>query len=146
MTVVLVLAPTVAHAAWRRNERGECVRFWTPASLARGPIAILNAPLVPIRTEVGLIEWLVPDTKVERKLEDRMIVYGISYPLIVVFGGPAMGLFEALRWMSDGLGDVFTGGYFELASDEATQFSVAPLPPNLVSKAPAPQPEHCSPK
>src|SRR5213083_1306771 len=51
--LMVVLRASGALAAWVVNERGECVRAWTPASLVRGPAAMLNAPLLPLRSAVG---------------------------------------------------------------------------------------------
>src|SRR5438477_438577 len=51
--LMVVLRASGALAAWVVNERGECVRAWTPASLGRGPAAMLNAPLLPLRSAVG---------------------------------------------------------------------------------------------
>src|SRR5437762_969533 len=41
VSVMVVLWASGALAAWVVNERGECVRAWTPASLVRGPAAVL---------------------------------------------------------------------------------------------------------
>src|SRR5438876_11186135 len=47
VSVMVVLWASGALAAWVVNERGECVRAWTPASLVRGPAAVLNARPLP---------------------------------------------------------------------------------------------------
>ena len=40
-----------------------------------------------------------------------------------------MGLVESVIWFGTGLTDTATGGYFEIAPDEATRFAVGPVRP-----------------
>src|SRR6266436_818833 len=99
---VIVLWASGALAAWVVNERGECVRAWTPASLVRGPAAMVNAPLLPLRSAVGGV------------------------------------LVESVIWLGTGLTDTATGGYFEMAPDEATRLGVEPVRPTFIAAAPRP--------
>ena len=118
---MVVLWASGALAAWVVNERGECVRAWTPASLVRGPAAVLNAPLLPFRSMVGGV----------LAGEDRRpgIQAKILLPPTLAVVGGAMGLVESVIWFGTGLTDTATGGYFEIAPDEATRFAVAPVRP-----------------
>jgi hypothetical protein len=49
-----LIAPTsVAQCAWVVETDGACVQKWEPSDLLRGPAAVANAPLLPIRTLAG---------------------------------------------------------------------------------------------
>ena len=108
-----------ARAEWKVDEEGKCVRTWTPASLARGPMAIADAPLVPARYIAGGIDELgdPPDpawNKVER------VGFAAGYvPLAGVTGFGAM-----LSSLGFGLMDTLTGGYFELTPDDPQRFTL----------------------
>jgi hypothetical protein len=43
--VLGLLRGTAVLGAWVVNEHGDCVSEWTAGSLARGPLAVVNAPL-----------------------------------------------------------------------------------------------------
>ena len=135
--LVAVLHASGALAAWTVNGRGECVQAWTPASLGRGPAAVLNAPLVPVRTAAGGVQEALDDRTpggVHRKV--------ILVPALAGLGG-AMGLVEAGVWLASGLADTLTGGYFELAPDEATALSVSPRRPLSTDTHAGPRTDAC---
>ena len=136
--LLCVLVARAASAAWVTNEAGECVREWTPASLARGPAAIANAPLLPFRSAVGGAMLAGSDRTPNPSWPRRILLP----PLLTIVGG-GMGLVEAGIWLGTGLADTLTGGWFEIAPDEATHLSVAPVPPAFsdTRKPPAP---HCA--
>src|SRR5437899_12821018 len=108
--LVLSVHSSGARAAWRVDERGECVREWTPASLARGPAAMLNAPLLPVRTAVGGVLVARGDPTPNPGLARKVILP----PALAVVGG-GMGLVESIIWLGTGLVDTVTGGWFEVA-------------------------------
>src|SRR5947209_16693829 len=92
--LMVVLRASGALAAWVVNERGECVRAWTPASLVRGPAAVLNAPLLPFRSMVGGV----------LAGEDRSPgMQAILLPPTLAVVGGAMGLVESVIWFGTGL-------------------------------------------
>jgi len=99
---------------------------WTAASLLRGPTAIANAPFVPFRSAVGGAHVALDDP-----------VAGVKRRMILVpaltLGGGAMGLVDAGVWLVSGLADTFTGGYFALAPEPATHFSLDPIRPAFTS-------------
>ena len=138
--LAMVLLPASgALGAWMVNERGECVHGWTPASLARGPAAMLNAPLLPLRSAVGGV--LVARDDRSPGLQGKILLP----PTLAVVGG-GIGLVDSLIWLGTGLTDTATGGYFELAPEEATRLGVAPVRPTIVAAAPPPPREssdHC---
>jgi hypothetical protein len=49
----LIAQPTIAQCAWTVGADGTCVRQWATSDLLRGPVAIANAPLQPVRTTVA---------------------------------------------------------------------------------------------
>jgi len=128
---LIVLWARGALAAWVVNERGECVRAWTPASLVRGPAAMLNAPLLPLRSAVGGV--LVARDDRSPGMQGKILLP----PTLAVVGG-GIGLVESVIWLGTGLTDTATGGYFEMAPDEATRLGVEPVRPTFIAAAPRP--------
>src|SRR5437867_4649339 len=92
--LMVVLWASGALAAWVVDERGECVRAWTPASLARGPVAMLNAPLVPLRSAAGGFVLARDDRTPAPGLVRRILLP----PLLAIVGG-GMGLVEGGIWL-----------------------------------------------
>ena len=133
--LVCVLVARAASAAWVRNDAGECVREWTPASLARGPAAIVNAPLLPFRSAAGGALLAGSDRTPNPSWPHRILLP----PLLTIVGG-GMGLVEAGIWLGTGLADTITGGWFEIAPDEATHLAITPIAPAFSDTRPAPAP------
>jgi hypothetical protein len=130
-----LLVTRAASAAWVTNDAGECVREWTPASLARGPAAIVNAPLLPFRSAVGGALLAGSDRTPNPSWPHRILLP----PLLTIVGG-GMGLVEAGIWLGTGLADTITGGWFEIAPDEATHLAITPIAPAFSDTRPAPAP------
>ena len=128
---LVVLRASGALAAWVVNERGECVRVWTPASLVRGPAAMVNTPLLPLRSAVGGV--LVARDDRSPGMQGKILLP----PTLAVVGG-GIGLVESVIWLGTGLTDTATGGYFEMAPDEATRLGVEPVRPTFIAAAPRP--------
>jgi hypothetical protein len=128
--VIIVVGATGARA-------DECVREWTAASLARGPAAIANAPLLPIRSAVGGFQ-------LGRENKSPGMQAKILLPPTLAFAGGGMGLLESVIWVGTGLADTATGGYFQIAPDEATELSVAPVRPAFAPDSQRPKTERCS--
>jgi hypothetical protein len=132
-------AAAAAHGAWVVNEEGECVREWTPASLGRGPAAMLNAPLLPFRSAAGGVQLAASDRTPKPGLPRRILLP----PLLAVAGG-GMGLVESGIWLGTGLVDTLSGGYLEVAPDEATHLGVGPVTPAFTDARPKAEPR-CAP-
>src|SRR6185503_12166265 len=138
LAAVLALWTSGAHAVWVRNAEGDCVREWTSDSLARGPTAMLNAPLVPFRSAVGGVLLAGTDRTPNPGLPRRILLP----PLLAVVGG-GMGLLESGIWLGTGLFDTLTGGYLEAAPDEATHLAAGPLAPAFSEGRPTPPESRC---
>lgn len=129
-TILAGLAMLAASAA--RAATDECNPEWTPASLLRGPTAIVNAPLVPFRSAAGGVRLVASGT--ESTVRGQVILA----PMMVL-GGGATGLVEMVIWLGTGLADTLTGGYFRIAPEEATHFSIEPMVPAFAPDARRPK-------
>jgi hypothetical protein len=105
---------------------------WTSSDLARGPIAILNAPLVPFRSAAGGVQAALGDT--QAGLQRRIML-----PPTLGLAGGAMGLVEGVIWLGTGLADTLTGGALAISTEEATHLSAAPLAPMFLPNARQPR-------
>jgi hypothetical protein len=112
-----------AWAEWVVNSRGECVEQWSPASMLRGPTAMLMAPTAPFRSGAGVFAY--------ETMQGNLAFWG---PVLAVLSG-AVGVIHTGVWLGTGLADTLTGGYFAIAPYRATQLSLDPLIPPFVSEA-----------
>jgi len=94
----------------------------------RGPAAMLNAPLLPLRSAVGGV--LVARDDRSPGMKGKILLP----PMLAVVGG-AIGLVESAVWLGSGLTDTATGGYFEVAPEEATRLGVEPVRPPFLPDA-----------
>lgn len=124
-----------ALAGWVVNAHGDCVREWTAAALLRGPAAMLNALLLPVRSAAGGVQLALDDPMRGGGIPRKVLLP----PALATVGG-AMGLVEAVVWLGTGLADTLTGGWFALAPEEATHPSVAPMRPLLGPQGTRPPP------
>jgi hypothetical protein len=125
-----------ARAAWSVDEQGDCVRTWEPASAARGPTAVLNAPLVPFRSAAGGVQMALENKTPGRRAQ-------VLLPPLLALAGGGMGLVESVIWTGTGLVDTVTGGYFEVAPSEATQLDVAPMRPAFSASTTGSRTDRC---
>jgi len=110
-----------AAAAWEVNAVGRCVEVWTPASLLRGPTALLMAPTAIPRAVAGAI------TSMDELRKDSPSGQSIvASPMLMFFWG-ANGFVEMLIWMGTGVADTVTGGALALAPPDAVELSLAPI-------------------
>ena len=106
--VALAAEPACGRSAWETNDAGECVRVWSAAELGRGPIAMTNGVLLPIRELAG-------------GATDG--VWGVVWLPIAVAGGAV----EGLGWVSAGFLDTLTGGAFAISPDGIAQLHAGPV-------------------
>jgi hypothetical protein len=138
LVAVLCASADVAVAGqWVVNERGSCVRQWTPSSIARGPLAMTNALTFPVRQLVGGGEagWEEPSRSTGQRvlLTPTMALLGLG-----------TGIAQCLFVMGQGLADFVTGGAFDLVSDESADLSLAPMkPPFLEAPRQVPTTDPC---
>ncbi len=116
-----------ASAEWVVDARGKCVERWSPGSLLRGPTAMLMAPTAPFRHAAGVFSYEPPNPGAGKEGFDP---WG---PVTAVLAG-TVGVLDSGVWLGTGLADTVTGGYFAIAPHRATQLSLDPLIPLLMSE------------
>jgi len=137
LSLACLLSAGSARAAWVVDAGGACVERWESGDLLRGPTAIVNAPLLPLRTLAGGAEYA---WHTEEWWPYQIAILG---PAVTLFGG-AFGVVEAGWWLATGLADTLTGGYFALAPVAATELSLQPqVPVVLADAAPPPAVDRC---
>lgn len=101
--------------------------------MLRGPLAIVNAPLQPVRAMAGGAEysWHKSDWGPWYKFVLGSAVTGVA---------GAAGVVEGAWWIGTGLADTLTGGYFELTPEAALNRSVRPELSTVISDSPPPTP------
>jgi hypothetical protein len=110
-----------AAAEWVVDAEGRCVQQWTPASLVRGPTALLMSPTAIPRAVAGAI------TSMDTLRKDAPSGSSWTAGPALVFLWGANGFVEMLIWMGTGLADTVTGGALSIAPDDAVELSFAPL-------------------
>ena len=112
----------VAHAGWSRVD-GKCVEHWDAGHLVRGPRAIINGVLLPVRSAIGGLFFAV-DT-CGRKWSCVPMA-----PLWLV-GSTLWGAGEGVYWATAGVLDTPTLSGLRLAPARSTEFRLHPTVPFL---------------
>jgi hypothetical protein len=134
LLLVLFALAAPARAAWVVDSAGGCVEQWGPSDMGRGPKAIVNGPILPFRQMAGgaVYAW---NTEEWWPWQIAGMLPGVT-----LFSGAA-GLLEGTWWMTTGIADTVTGGYFQVAPEEATELSIEPQVSSMIAdKAPSPTP------
>jgi hypothetical protein len=127
LVAVLCVSANVAVASrWVVNEGGDCVREWTPSSLARGPLAMTNALTFPVRQLIGGGQTVTQDPSAPTSKRILLV------PLLSLLG-LGTGTIECLFVMTQGMAEFVTGGAFGLVSDESADLSLAPMTPTFLT-------------
>jgi hypothetical protein len=137
VVVVMLARAGIAGGAWVVGADDTCVEQWASSDLLRGPTAIANGPLLPLRTLAGGAQyaWNSPEWWPWQ--------IGIMGPAVTLVSG-AGGMVEGLWWIGTGVADTLTGGYFALAPEPATHLSLAPHVSRVIADAaPPPKEDHC---
>ncbi len=100
-------------AAWVVNDHDQCVWIWSPGSLVRGPVGMINGPILLVRCPAEGFYYTIAQGR-----EDAGIFTKIADPLAMFALGAAVGVLEGVVSIAFGLGDTLTGGYFELLPDQ----------------------------
>ena len=126
---VLALA-AAARAAWVVDDDGRCVETWSPAAMARGPRAIADAPLVPVRYGAGAAQEL--RQAAPRGFTGDSAFFRILYaPLAFVAA-----LVDGFTRASFGLADTVTGGAVHIGDDDPAQFTAEATPLGVLGPLP----------
>ena len=132
LAVALCAAADLARAGeWTVDAQGDCVRQWTPASLARGPLAMTNALTFPVRQLVGGGQAGADDSS--GSIGARVLLT----PTLALLGH-GTGTAECVFVLGQGLAEFLTGGALDLVSDESADVSLAPMTPRFLTKPPPP--------
>ena len=102
--------------------------------MLRGPAAIVNAPLQPLRTTAGGAQYAW------HKKEWGWWYKAVLGTAVTAVAGAA-GAVEGLWWVGTGAADTVTGGYFGISPERATQFDMQPELSTVVSGKPPEQTE-----
>jgi hypothetical protein len=133
LLVVVCLRPDVAVASrWVVNEYGNCVKEWTPSSIARGPLAMVNAFTFPVRQLVGGGQVGYEDSA------RSPLARAFLTPTLALLG-LGTGTIELVYVTTQGLADFVTGGAFDLVPDETADVALTPMTPRFL-EGPKPTP------
>jgi hypothetical protein len=132
----LLLHAAIAQGASVISADGACVDTWEPRDVLRGPTAIVNAPLLPVRTTIGGAEYAWNRT--EWRWWHTVLLGSAETAM-----SAAAGMVESIWWICTGTADTLTGGYFSLAPERATQISVQPELSTVISGKPPTEPDRC---
>lgn len=128
IAAALMARAGVAECAWMVDADGACVQRWAPSDLLRGPAAIANAPLLPVRNLAGGAQYA---WNTKEWWPWQIAALG---PAVTLISG-AGGVLEGVWWAGTGVADTLTGGYFAIAPERATQLSVRPEVSSLIADA-----------
>lgn len=122
-----------ARAVWVVDEHGACVERWATADLLRGPTAMLNGLLRPIRTTAGgaVYAW-------NQDAWWPWQIIGLGPGATLISGGA--GLIEGVWWMGTGLVDTVTGGALHVSSEKAVDLAISPEVSTIIADAERPEP------
>ncbi len=130
--VLCVQADVALGARWVVNQYGNCVEEWTPSSIARGPLAMVNSLTFPARQLVG-------GGKIAVEEPSRSTAAKVLLAPTLALLGLGTGTVELVWVMSQGMADFLTGGAFDLVPEESAELSLTPMTPRFL-EAPKPKP------
>ena len=123
LTLALIaVAVAPASAEWVVNADGRCVEVWSADALERGPLAIADSPLVPVRYAGGAVEELREPSEPGYS-GDSNVLRALYTPLAAVTA-----LQDSFARATLGVMDVLTGGFFDLAGDEPNALTTEATP------------------
>lgn len=122
LAAAALVAAAPAAGEWKVDAQGACVREWTPRDLLRGPTAMLDAPLVPIRFIEGAVVDAA-DCSPEACGPTARTLLGTSGVLL----GAGFGTLWAFVDLVLGFLETFSGGAVELSEPDPTRLSLRPI-------------------
>jgi len=120
-----------ASAGWTVNATGECVQTWVAPPEAQGPVAMLNAPALPLRSAVGGGEVAATGNQAGK---DSVALTVLSWPALVL-AGFGIGAIEMPIWMITGLVDTVTIGSLDLVPDSAKALTLTSVRPRFLPES-----------
>ncbi len=123
----LAVAPP-ARAGWTVNATGDCVEAWVAPPAAQGPVAMLNAPALPLRAAVGGGQVAAAG---DRSASDTLVLSVLKWPALVA-AGFGIGAVEMPIWLVTGLVDTMTLGSMDLVPDSAKALTLASVRPRFL--------------
>jgi hypothetical protein len=123
----LAFAPP-ASAGWTVNATGECIEAWVAPPEAQGPVAMLNAPALPLRAAIGGGQVAAAGSPSGK---DSLALTVLTWPALVLTGF-GIGAVEMPIWMITGLADTVTLGSLDLVPDSAKALTLASVRPRFL--------------
>jgi hypothetical protein len=134
----LAFAPPV-RAGWTVNATGDCVETWVAPPAAQGPVAMLNALALPVRSAVGGGQVAAAG---DQSGHATLALTVLSWPALVV-AGFGIGVVEMPIWLVTGLADTVTLGSLDLVPDAAKALTLASVRPRFLPET-GTTPESCA--
>ena len=123
----LAFAPP-ARAGWTVNATGECVEAWVAPPAAQGPVAILNAPALPLRAAVGGGQVAAAGNP---SAQDTLVISVLKWPALIV-AGFGVGAIEMPIWLLTGLVDTVTLGSLDIVPNSAKALTLTSVRPRFL--------------
>jgi hypothetical protein len=117
-----------ARAGWTVNATGECVEAWVAPPAAQGPVAMLNAPALPLRAAVGGGQVAAAGNLSGK---DTVVLSVLKWPALVI-AGLCVGAVEMPIWLVTGLADTVTLGSFDIVPDSAKALTLTSVRPRFM--------------
>jgi hypothetical protein len=106
---------------------------------AQGPVAMLNAPALPLLAAVGGAQVAATDDKPGN---GSLVLTVLEWPALVA-AGFGIGAIEMPIWLLTGLADTVTLGSLDLAPDSAKALTLASVRPRFLPETGA-TPKSCA--
>jgi hypothetical protein len=123
----LAFAP-LARAGWTVNATGECVEAWVAPPAAQGPVAMLNAPALPLRAAVGGGQVAAAGNPSGK---DTLVLSVLKWPALIV-AGFGVGAVEMPIWLVTGLADTVTLGSLDIVPNSAKALTLTSVRPRFM--------------
>jgi hypothetical protein len=123
----LAFAPP-ARAGWTVNATGECVEAWVAPPAAQGPVAMLNAPALPLRAAVGGGQYAAAGNPSGK---DTLVLSVLKWPALIA-AGFGVGAIEMPIWLVTGLADTVTLGSFDIVPNSAKALTLTSVRPRFL--------------
>jgi len=117
-----------ASAGWTVNATGECVPAWVAPPEAQGPVAMLNAPALPLRSAVGGGQVAATGGQAGKSSAALTV---LSWPALVL-AGFGVGALEMPIWLVTGLVDTVSLGSLDVVPESAKALTLTSVRPRFL--------------